>query len=85
MTAAGSRVVLALVDVGGTGAASVNWLEDALGVPVLLIPHDNARSAGVATPSSSLGTRTRLAYGQLAGALVRAAERTTPDRHEVSA
>jgi MinD-like ATPase involved in chromosome partitioning or flagellar assembly len=79
IAAAGSSVVLALTDVGGTGAASVGWLRDALGIPVVLIPHDAARASGSATPSSSLGTRTRLAYGQLAGALVRAAERSTPE------
>jgi MinD-like ATPase involved in chromosome partitioning or flagellar assembly len=67
-------VVLALVDVGGTGATSVHWLRDALGVPVVLVPHDPARASGFPVPSATLATRTRLAYSELAGVLVRATE-----------
>jgi MinD-like ATPase involved in chromosome partitioning or flagellar assembly len=67
-------VVIALVDVGRTGATSVDWLSDSLGIPVVLIPHDAARASAGPAGSPTLATRTRLAYGQLAGALVTAAE-----------
>jgi MinD-like ATPase involved in chromosome partitioning or flagellar assembly len=67
-------VVIALVDVGRTGATSVEWLSDSLGIPVVLIPHDAARAAATPAGSPTLATRTRLAYGRLAGALVTAAE-----------
>jgi len=67
-------VVIALVDVGRTGATSGDWLAESLGIPVVLIPHDPARAAAAPVGSPTLATRTRLAYGQLAGALVTSAE-----------
>jgi MinD-like ATPase involved in chromosome partitioning or flagellar assembly len=81
-------VVLALVDVGGTGATSVSWLRDALGVPVVLVPHDPVRASGFPVASAALTTRTRLAYSELAGVLVGASARSfdsTPAESEVTA
>jgi MinD-like ATPase involved in chromosome partitioning or flagellar assembly len=67
-------VVLALVDAGGTGATATHWLREYLGVPIVLIPFDSARSSDQPTASSALATGTRLAYARLAAALVRASQ-----------
>lgn len=67
-------VVLALVDVGGTGATATHWLREYLGVPIARIPFDGVRAGVQPSPSAALATNTRLGYARLAGALVRAAQ-----------
>jgi MinD-like ATPase involved in chromosome partitioning or flagellar assembly len=64
------RVVLALVDVGGTAARSIETLRDALGVPVVGVPYDPSRSLATPASSAALAARTRIAYTRLATALM---------------
>jgi MinD-like ATPase involved in chromosome partitioning or flagellar assembly len=71
------RVVLALVDVGGTAERTPQLLRDQLQVPVLTIPYDPLRTAAGPVSSRRLPTRTRLAYTRLCTALM--AEAVRPD------
>ena len=71
------RVVLALVDVGGTAERTPQLLRDQLQVPVLTIPYDPLRAAAGPVSSRRLPTRTRLAYTRLCTALM--AEAVRPD------
>ncbi|MGL4340651.1 MAG: hypothetical protein ACRCSP_09580 [Rhodoglobus sp.] len=65
-------VILAIVDVGGTGSSAAPWLEGKVGAPVLHIPFDAARASATAQPSSALATRTRIAQTRLAAAVLSA-------------
>lgn len=69
----GLRLVLALVNVGGTAGRAPAILRDQLEVPVVAIPHDAARGAARPVSSELLGTRTRIAYTRLATELMAAA------------
>jgi MinD-like ATPase involved in chromosome partitioning or flagellar assembly len=78
------RVVLALVDVGGTASRSIETLRDSLGIPVVGIPYDASRGSLSPVGSATLAARTRIAYTRLATALMTESQlsadrRTTPD------
>ncbi len=64
------RVVLALVDVGGTASRSIETLRDSLDIPVVGIPHDVSRGSLTPVGSATLAARTRIAYTRLATALM---------------
>lgn len=64
------RVVVALVDLGRTADRSADLVRRAIGVPVISIPHDRARSSARPIRSQALGAATRIAYTRLATALL---------------
>jgi hypothetical protein len=64
------RVVLALVDVGGTAVRSIETLRDALGIPVFAVPYDPSRAALAPASSVTLAARTRIAYTRIATSLM---------------
>jgi hypothetical protein len=64
------RVVLALVDVGGTASRSIETLRDSLGIPVVGVPYDALRGGANPVGSAALAARTRIAYTRLATALM---------------
>lgn len=66
----GPRVVLALVDVGGTADRGAGLLRVSADIPVLDIPFDPASGSSRAIPSSALRARTRIAYTRLATAII---------------
>lgn len=67
------QVVLATVDVGGSGGGTPKRIAAELDVPVVAIPYDGARGSARAVSSNALGTRTRIAYTRLASTLMAAA------------
>lgn len=71
------RVVLVLVDVGGTAGRTPQLLQDQLQVPLRTIPHDALRAMTHPVASRQLSVRTRLAYTRLCTALMAEAVRPT--------
>lgn len=70
-------VVVCLVDVGGTAGRAPDLVAEAADCAVLSIPFDRVRSTTGQVGSTTLATRTRLAYGRLAQQLVGDAASTT--------
>lgn len=64
------RIVLALVDVGGTADRGSSLLRMTEDVPIVDIPYDPASGSARANPSSALRAKTRIAYTRLATAII---------------
>ena len=69
-SSAAPRFVLALVDVGHTSDRSAEILRTALGVPVVLLPHERVRGDRLATGSRAFSSTTRTAHIRLAAAVM---------------
>ncbi len=67
---AAPRFVLALVDVGHTSDRSADTLRTALGLPVVLLPHERVRGDRLAAGSRAFSSTTRTAYIRLATAVM---------------